>query len=423
MWSRQKIAKYHQKGPRPVVGQKPNGKSQIIMKKIFFWKIMRIASLLLAALLPAWQLQAHTVVWDWENPDGITPLNAMRFYPDEEYDYVDVVPSTGEPCTVVVNITSIFNPSLISAQVLLPNPANEVGIAVDVLREPTNNVSETAIINGEWHATGLPPGNSCDATTPNPFSVPITVYGKNSTPPFLATLSLDKKWIMFDAGYNCALKAAGSLSGPWWNVGTGHQFTLPVDMPAGFFIRERKLGAFVGGIITDNSGAPYSGLQVGLLYGGPRMTSDSLGKYSYEYRLPLGLNLISITNPIGASVNVEVMNTNTTNYIMANFKVAMAVAPPVTNACNCTPWCAIAFGSGYGGQTPVFYSGGANNPGSGTPDCGQPVVTVTPPSGPPITIKQGSNHDQNSGPNPAFGPWTVSCTVCGVTKTATITVP
>ena len=386
----------------------------------------RIIFSLLAGLFCAGGVQAHTVVWDWENPEGITPTNPMKFYPDEDYDFVDVVPSTGEPCTVVVNITSIVNPSLISAQVLLPNPANEVGIFVGVRREPTNDLTETAIINGEWHATGLPPGNSCDAISPNPFSVPITVYGIKSTPPFVSTISVDKQWIMFNAGYNCALKAGGSLSGPWWNVGTGQQFTLPVDMPAAFFIRERKLGAFVGGIITDNSGSPYSGLQVGLLYGGPRMTSDVLGKYSYDYRLPLGLNLISITNPIGASVNVEVMNTNTaTNYLMANFKVAMVAAPPVspTNICNCTPWCAIGFGSGYGGQTPVYYSGGANNPASGTPECGQAVVTVTPPSGPPITIKPGSNHAQNSGPNPASGTWTVSSTVCGVTKTATITVP
>jgi hypothetical protein len=29
LWSRQKITKYHQKGPTLVVGQKPNGKSQM----------------------------------------------------------------------------------------------------------------------------------------------------------------------------------------------------------------------------------------------------------------------------------------------------------------------------------------------------------------------------------------------------------
>jgi hypothetical protein len=323
---------------------------------------------------------------------------------------------------VVVNITGNDNPSLIGAQVLLPNPANEVAIAVTVRRDPTNNISETANIYGEWHATGLPPGFGCDAVTPNPFSVPITVLGIKSPSPFLVTLSTDKKWIMFDARYNCGLKAAGSLSNTWLNVGTGQQFTVPIDMPTRFFSRERKQGPFVGGTITDNSGSPYSGLSVGLLYGGERMTSDSLGKFSYDYRLPLGVNLISITNPIGASLNVEVVNTNTaTNYMAANFKVAMAVGPPVTNACNCTPWCAIGVGTGY--TTPVFYSGGANNPASGTPSCGTAVVTVTPPSGPPITIKPGSGRDQNSGPNPAFGTWTVSSTVCGVTKTASITVP
>jgi 2,4-dienoyl-CoA reductase-like NADH-dependent reductase (Old Yellow Enzyme family) len=80
--------------------------------------------LLLAGFLLLVKLQAHDVVW-WEDPDGFSPSNAMDFYyPWEVYDYIGVVPSTNEPCTVVVNLNPPSS-TLISAQVLPTNPANE----------------------------------------------------------------------------------------------------------------------------------------------------------------------------------------------------------------------------------------------------------------------------------------------------------
>ena len=110
---------------------------------------------------------------------------------------------------------------------------------------------------------------------------------------------------------------------------------------------------------------------------------------------------------------------------MVTLIAAMAAAPQVTNAiaCNCTPWCAIGFGSLPGGQTPVYYAGGANPPKNGTADCDQPQVTVTPPSGTTYSITPGSSRHQNSGPNPASGTWTVTTTVCGQSKSCTVTVP
>jgi hypothetical protein len=94
---------------------------------------MRFVSLLYAGLLIAGELHAHDVIW-WVTPTS--PSYALDFYyPSELYDYIIVAPSTGEPCTVVVNLDAPSS-TLVSAQVLLPNPDNVVEIRVQVLRAP-----------------------------------------------------------------------------------------------------------------------------------------------------------------------------------------------------------------------------------------------------------------------------------------------
>src|SRR5450432_236525 len=138
------------------------------------------------------------------------------------------------------------------------------------------------------------------------------------------------------------------------------------------------------------------------------------------------MNLLAITNPIGASLNIKISNTNNTTaantFIAAMIKVDMVAAPLAapTNICNCTPWCSIGFGTPPEAQTPVYYAGGANSPNGGMPDCGQPQVTITPPGGVAFSIAPGTSHHHNSGPNPASGTWTVTALVCGQSKPATI---
>jgi hypothetical protein len=112
----------------------------------------------------------------------------------------------------------------------------------------------------------------------------------------------------------------------------------------------------------------------------------------------------------------------TNSYANVQLKVEVQVFPPPP-ACNCSPWCAIGFGTLNGTQTPVYFSGGANPPKGVPPSCGQPQVTVTPPNGPPFDIKPGTGRHQNSGPNAAAGTWTVTTTVCGQSKSCTLTVP
>jgi hypothetical protein len=191
-------------------------------------------------------------------------------------------------------------------------------------------------------------------------------------------------------------------------------------MPSGFFQRFKRIGGFQSGIVTDKSGNPLTNIQVSLLHGGATATTDVTGAFSFLSRLPWGMNLLNFTNPVGASLNIAVRNTN--NNVVA-VKLGMAGGGKSTNACNCTPWCAIGFGTFADGATPVYYSGGANPPSSGTPDCGQAVVSVTTPGGVTFPITSGTQGHQNSGDNPAPGTWIVTAKVCGQTNSATITVP
>jgi hypothetical protein len=382
----------------------------------------RAVFFLLVGLLCAGTVHAHIVDWWPENPMGGAPANPMVFYyPDDLSGRFYVDPIYLEPCTVVVNVNASTS-SLVNAQVLPPTTANSVAILVQILRAPSNHL-ETATISGEWHATGLPVGFNCDAVNPNLFSVPITVTDQK--PPFRIS-SINSSWVNL-IGPNRALQSSSCLTGPWSTIGVGQTFTVRKMMTSGFFRQTKQVGNFVAGYMMDNVSWGVPNLTIGSQYGGPTATSDSSGSYSLP-RMPVGFNWFFITNPIGANLNVGITNKDTapTNaFTAATVKIVMAAAPiaPPTNVCNCTPWCSIGFATTPDGQTPVYYAGGANSPSSGTPDCGAPVVTVSPPVGAPFTISAGTDHHHNSGPNPATGTWTVTAVVCGITKTATITVP
>ena len=376
-----------------------------------------LARLGLLLFLAIGKIQAHDVVW-WEDPDAPASSKGMDFYfPMEDHDTFGVVPSSDELCTVVVNLNPPDS-TLIAAQVLPPNPGNEVDIFVRVLREPVG-ASETATLTGEWHATGLPKDSGCTAVMPNLFTVPIVV--KRSIPLWHVSPKAAGRLIDIDTGLDCALRAAESPLGPWLTVGKGKAFTINSDeTPFSLFTRLRRVGGLVSGTVSDPLGKALSGATLGLLYGGASTTTDASGGFSLP-RLPWGLNLITISNWIGASLNVVIPATNNT---AVNFKVAMeAQVTPPTNACNCTPWCAIGFGALPGGQTPVYFAGGANPPAVGPADCGKPSVTVTTPSGAKFPIIPGSSRHQNSGEEPEPGTWTVTTVVCGQTKSCSVTVP
>lgn len=380
-----------------------------------------IVSLSLIGLLSSARVHAHTVNW-LENNFGFVPSSPMvLYYPRDLTGKIYVDPSYGEPCIVVVNM----NPSpssLVNVQVLPPGTANAVTVAVQVLRAPSNH-TETVTVSGEWHATGFPPFNNCDAVSPNTFSVPITV---SDQPPPFRVAGFNSSWIML-SGLNRPLQQSSCLTGPWSTLGFGQTLNVRKTMGEGFFLQTRDLGGMIAGYVMDNSGTPQQNLSFDLQYGGTKVFTDLNGSFSFP-RMPIGLNWLSLSNPIGANLNIGISNADnvaTNPFTPAVVKAVMAAAPLVspTNVCNCTPWVAIGFASIPGGQTPVYYAGGANNPNGGTPDCGTPTVTVTPPVGAPFTITAGTGHHHNSGPNPASGTWTVTAVVCGQTKTASVTVP
>ena len=285
---------------------------------------------LLAGLLSIGSVSAHVVDWWPENAWGYTPANPMVFYYPGELSgrfYVD--PSYLEPCTVFVNL----NPStstLVNAQALPPDPDNSVVVVVQILRAPSNHL-ETATVTGEWHATGIPLGFGCDAITPNLFSVPITVTDQR--PPFRIT-SINSMWVNI-SGPNAALQSSSCLTGPWSTIGAGQTFSVRRMMDSGFFRQTKQVGKFIGGYVWDNSGAPVSNLSIDLQYGGSKVFTDFSGSYSLS-RLPIGLNWITLSNSVGASLNMGITNSDTTptnSYTAAMIKAVIVAAPiaPPTN--------------------------------------------------------------------------------------------
>ncbi len=380
--------------------------------------VKRLVLLLMAGLLGVGELKAHVITWAGNPWPGATPSVPLTIYfPNGQPETIGVVPESGELCTVVVENVKVSDPTLISAVVLV-SPANSVYIRVVSLRVPTNHL-ETATVTADWYATGFPLNGGCTAVTPNPFTVPIQI--SDQEPKF--QISIDNaKWINFNTGFKAALQSSSCLTGPWINMGFGQMFSVYNDMRPGgqFYQRSTMPAGPVTGTISDPSGNPLQGVQFDLYYGGAPATTDTSGYYSLNW-LPYGMNVITISNPVvNASLNVEV---NDSNYVNEDWVVDLEVEDEDTNVCDCTPWCAIGYGSLNGGVTPVYYSGGASQPKGSGNTCDEPVVTVMPPSGPSITIRAGTRGRQNSGPNPTPGTWTVTAVVCGKTKTATVDVP
>jgi hypothetical protein len=392
---------------------------------------MKTIILLAAASLIGLELEAHEVDWFESYYSGSTniPLTFTTLDPRYVDRYIAVYPTFFEPCTVVVNLDPQTSP-YIDAHVIGPNPANWVEIEVTPINIflPTDVILGT--VSGEWHATGLPPLFGCDATNANRFSVPVKIALSRAQ--WKLNLSSDRQNLWISTGSGVALQESDSLSGPWVNVGMGVSFWVPPDHDAQFFTGTMRLGGGLSGNVTDTAGSPQTNLTVGLPYGGASTTTAGDGSFLLGL-LPWGDNLIAVTKSItfvdpGTGSNrtetagIEIVAPATNSYGAVQLKVEAQVWPPPP-ACNCSPWCAIGFGTFNGVQTPVYFSGGANPPKGVPPNCGQPQVTVTPPGGAPSPIKPGTGRHQNSGPNPTSGKWTVTTTVCNQTKTCTVTVP
>jgi hypothetical protein len=345
---------------------------------------------------------------------------------DCDYDEIEIAPSSGELCLVDVNLDPGVGSDFYSATVLQPHPARSVYIQVKVLKAPPDVVVDT--IKGEWHAlTGQ--GPDCDATNAQPFEVPIVI--PVAPAPLLPTLSSDRLSVNISSAQPFILQAGENPTGPWFHVAQGTRAVLGTDNDALFFRKRGRLGGHVSGSILDGSGKPQTGVTAGLPGGGSNTQVGTDGTFDLS-DFPWGNSLFAMVKSFTfadpstganrtetAQIEIEVPVIVPDGFLQ--FKVEMQVF--VVPSCNCTPWCSIGFGTINSGQTPVFYAGGANSPKGVPAHCDPPQVTVTTPSGKTIPIKAGAGRHQNSGPNPESGTWTVTTTVCGQSKSCSITVP
>lgn len=395
-----------------------------------------LISVLLGICLWQWPfpLRAHEVVW-WDNLYTGDPSIPLVFALNDEdikdlivdepvVDYVGVVPTYLEPCTVQVNLDPV-NSEYISATVLAPNPAVWVDIAVRVLRVPPPGQTIKTKISGEWHATKE---SGCTAVEPNRFEVPIVIAVE--LPWVFGWSAMRAGFLQLQTPSKVALQCGPTVNGPWWNIGVGNNFELEPEGQYKFFRGIQKQGGDVVASFTDSMGVPLNGLTLGLPLGGPAGTTSLSGGVTLQ-GLPYGLNMLqllkSFTYPDPVSqeprtdkVGLELDAATPGAHGTLNMKVEVQVFP-LPN-CNCTPWCALGFGAYNGEPTPLYFAGGANAPKGGTPDCGVPEVTVTGPDGKSFPIAAGTGKHQST-PNPAPGLWTVTTKVCGQTKSCSLRIP
>lgn len=389
---------------------------------------MRTIYFLLVSLLVTLGIRAHEVTW-WGNESGFFPERPLEFlllpsdllYSEPPYDFIDIEPTYHEDCKVVVNLDPItsryFTARVVSNATVWPF------IEVVLLDAPALGETVKATLSGEWHTIT----DTCTAKMPNYFTVPIWISLLRP-----GSITYDGLLMLVKIVYaqEIALACAENIFGPWINIGKGTNFSLDPDGPYKYFRTNQKIGGGLTGFVTDASNAPAAGIAVELPAGGASTTVSSNSTFTLD-SLPWGINLVQFfksftyTDPTSGQsrtdkVGIELPVTNQNAHADIQLKVEVKLFP-LTN-CNCTPWCAIGFGTINGGRTPIYYAGGANSPKGVPANCDVPQVTVTPPNGAPFQIRPGTGRHQNT-PNPASGTWTVTTTVCGQTKSCSITVP
>jgi hypothetical protein len=176
--------------------------------------------------------------------------------------------------------------------------------------------------------------------------------------------------------------------------------------------------------VTDSAGDPMAGAMVGLGCDEAPVAADENGAVEYD-DYPAGyVDLVlqwELTVIYGGLTNIYTNGIYfpvTVKPDSANQYPVKVVIPAATNspppACGCAPWCAMMAGI-VDGVEQLEISGGANG------SCGQQaVVQITPPSGLSFTLSAGQTLLETPA---ADGTWTVTSTVCNMTKTAQITIP
>jgi hypothetical protein len=223
------------------------------------------------------------------------------------------------------------------------------------------------------------------------------------------------------------LQVADSLNSPWKSLlGVADFYSEPSLKGSHFF----RLGFGVPtsplfGILSATTGAPADGLTVQLGPNGP-LQSIAADPNFYFDQVPQGLvdlvvsapvqvldpSLSQVTvYPVSLALTVPVTPSGASVALQEDFVAQVLKAP----TCDCVPWCGVVGGTVNGVQKIV--AGGGKLP----PGCnGQATVIVTGPGDLTFNLGQGGRMSATPAAN---GTWTVTATVCGVTRTASITLP
>ncbi len=231
------------------------------------------------------------------------------------------------------------------------------------------------------------------------------------------------------AGAAAAIQAAAEVvANPRWEtVGAikGGESMLPVaaapDKAVEIF--RAVLGGGIGSVHAQVSGAAAQNVKVQIGRHGPELPPDGT-----VHGIPPGLVALVATKTVqvtdtmtGQSESyitlldlvMDVANALTTD---ANLKSDVQVeVVPLTPECRCNPWAGVLGGT-VGGAQKVSIGGGS----IGKCEEGA-VVQITGPGG--ISVTLGPKEKRRTFEPAASGTWTVTSTICGKSKTATIALP
>lgn len=264
----------------------------------------------------------------------------------------------------------------------------------------------------------IPPGETVRVIFADPSRVPLSIKSDGGDIIVSAPGELPGNGI---------LQTASSVQSEWKSLlGIADYYSEPVTNGAHFF--RMGFGLPTGqifGRIVGNDGAPAAGAALQLGPNGETQTADFNGLFMFT-NVPQGLVDVQLVSPVQVidMVTSEVSEFPVTlpipvsAYGAASMDVkaeivAQVIKPPPP--CDCVPWCGVVGGTVDGVQKVVI--GG----GKYKPNCnGVAVVTISGPGGVKVNLGQGGRKTFSPA---ADGTWTVTSTVCGITRTCSITLP
>lgn len=300
------------------------------------------------------------------------------------------------------------------------------GTPVTVFTYQTNNFALDPIIQ---------PGETVQVIFADPTQVPLSILPLSLASGAPATnVLVTAPWGLPSDGI---LQISDSLGtgAPWKSLmGVADYYWEPATNSArwyrlGFNLPTERLY----GYLMQSNGAPASGVSLQLAPNGAYQLSDMNGMFSF-FDVPISLvdleiaSTIQVTTSTNSQTNalssfytvslpVTIDMTQQSSVMLKENFVPQAVVIPNPASCPCIPWCGIVGGSVGGAQKVVAGGGSIPNP---CPN-GPATVTITW-NGNVLWQGAGDGKPHTFSPAPN-GVWKVTSTVCGNSKTSSITLP